>query len=159
MFLHGRVFAVAARAQVRGDPLALGEYLDGAAGEPDLDLGAGKAMRHAVIMLVDIDVVIDPDAAGAPFGEHVRLGRQGLERRPVEFFEELAPRHAETPDRALVVQPHSVTLVMASFNSPKLWNRRLRRRPRIQRSMISTPTSTLALSRGLRGLAGSTPVP
>jgi hypothetical protein len=30
--------------------------------------------------------------------------------------------------------------VMASFNSPKLWNRRLRRRPRIQRSMISTPT-------------------
>src|SRR4051812_25468578 len=43
---------------------------------------------------------------------------------------------------------------MAWFNSPKLWNRRLRRRPRIQRSMISTPTSTLALSRGLRGLAG-----
>ena len=88
-----------------GDPLALGEYLDGTAGEPDLDLGTGKAMRHAVIMLVDIDVIIDPDAAGAPFGEHVRLGRQGLECRTIEVFEELASRHAETPDRALVIQP------------------------------------------------------
>jgi hypothetical protein len=90
---------------MRRDPLALGEYLDGTAGKPDLDLGAGKAMRHAVIMLVDIDVIIDPDTAGAPFGEHVRLGRQGLERWTVEVFEELAPRHAETPDLALVVQP------------------------------------------------------
>ena len=63
--------------QMRSDLLALGKYLDSTAGEPDLDLGAGKAMRHAVIMLVDIDVIIDPDAAGAPFGEHIRFGRQG----------------------------------------------------------------------------------
>ena len=105
VLLHGRVLAVAARAQMGGDPLALGEYLDGTAGEPDLDLGAGEAMRHAVIMPVDIDVIIDADTAGAPFGEHVGLGRQGLERRPVELFEQLAPRHAEPPDRALVVEP------------------------------------------------------
>jgi hypothetical protein len=26
-------------------------------------------MRHAVIMLVDVDVVIDPDTASAPFGK------------------------------------------------------------------------------------------
>jgi len=92
--------------EMDGDPFASGEYLDATAGEPNLDLGAGEAMRHAVIMLVDVDVVIDSDTASAPFGEHVGLGRQGLERRPVEFFEQLAPRHTETPDRALVVQPH-----------------------------------------------------
>ena len=103
--MHGGVFAVAARSQMRGDPLALGEYLDGTAGEPDFDFGAGKAMRHVVIMLVNIDVIIDPDAADAPFGEHVRFGWQGLERWAVEVFEELAPRHAEAADRALVVQP------------------------------------------------------
>ena len=61
--LHGRVLAIAAGAQMGGDPLALGEYLDGTAGEPDLDLGAGEAMRHAVIMLVDLDVIIDADPA------------------------------------------------------------------------------------------------
>lgn len=57
-------------------------------------------------MLVDIDVIIDPDPAGAPFGEHIRLSRQGPERRPIEIFEKLAPRYAETPDRAFVVQSH-----------------------------------------------------
>ena len=64
VLLHGRVLAVAARAQMRGDPLALGEYLDGAAGEPDLDLGAREAMGHAVIMPLDIDVIIDADRGG-----------------------------------------------------------------------------------------------
>jgi hypothetical protein len=68
---------------MRGDPLASGKYLDGKAGEPDLDLGAGDA----------------------PFGEHVGLDWQWFERGLVEFFERLAPRHAETPDLALVVQP------------------------------------------------------
>src|SRR5690606_34497906 len=71
------------------DPLTLGEYFDGAAGEPNLDLGTGEAMRHAVIMLVDIDVIIDPAPAGAPFGEHIRLSRQGPERRPIKIFEKL----------------------------------------------------------------------
>ena len=79
---------------MRGDPLASGKYLDGTAGEPDLDLGAGEAMRHAVIMLVDIDVIIDPDTTGAPFGEHVGLDWQWFERGLVEFFERLAPENA-----------------------------------------------------------------
>ena len=53
-------------------------------------------------MFVDIDVIIDSDTASAPFGKHVGLGRQRLERRPVDFFEQLAPCHPETPDRAFV---------------------------------------------------------
>jgi hypothetical protein len=38
-------------------------------------------------MALDIDVIIDANPAHAPFGEDIRLDRQRLERRPVEFFE------------------------------------------------------------------------
>jgi len=57
--LHGRVLAVAAGAQMRGDALALGEHLDGSRGEPDLDLILREAVGHAVIVPVDIDVIIE----------------------------------------------------------------------------------------------------
>jgi hypothetical protein len=43
---------------------------------------------------------------------------------------------------------------IAWFNSASEKKRRLRSRARIQRSTTSTPTSTFALSRGLRGRAG-----
>ena len=81
------VLAVAARSHVHGDPLAPGEDLDGAPGEAHLDLGAREAIGNAVEMALDIDVIIDANPAHAPFGEDIRLDRQRLERRPVEFFE------------------------------------------------------------------------
>ena len=56
-------------------------------------------------MTIDLDVIIDADPAKPPFGEHIGLDRQGLEHRPVELFEELAPCHAEPPDRPLLVKP------------------------------------------------------
>ena len=56
-------------------------------------------------MALDIDVVVDADTAHAPFGEDIRLGRQGLERRPVELFEQLPARDAEPTDRPLLVEP------------------------------------------------------
>jgi hypothetical protein len=83
----GRVLAVAARSHMHGDPLALDEDLHGAAGEPHLDLAAREAIGNAVEVALDLDVVVDPDAAHAPFGEDVGLGRQRLERRPLELFE------------------------------------------------------------------------
>ena len=46
----GRVLVIAARSQMGGDPLALEEDLDGAAGQPRLDLAAGEAIGHAVVM-------------------------------------------------------------------------------------------------------------
>jgi len=82
-----RVLAVATRSQVHSDPLAPGEDLDGAPGEAHLDLGAREAIGNAVEMALDIDVIIDANPAHAPFGEDIRLDRQRLERRPVEFFE------------------------------------------------------------------------
>ena len=100
-----RVLAVAAGAQMRGDPLALDEDLDGSAGEPHLDLVAREAVGHAVEMALDLDVVIDADPAHAPFGKHIGLDRQGLELRPVELFEELPAGDAEPADRALLVEP------------------------------------------------------
>jgi hypothetical protein len=54
---------------------------------------------------LDIDMVVDADTAHAPFGEDVRLGRQWLERRPVELFEQLPTRDAEPTDRPLLVEP------------------------------------------------------
>lgn len=72
----GGVLAVAARSQVRGDPLAAGEDLDGAGGETDLHLGAREAVGDAVEVIVDVDVVVDANAAHAPFGKNVWLDRQ-----------------------------------------------------------------------------------
>ena len=65
---------------------------------------AGEAVGHAVVVAVDLDVIVDADPAHAPLGEHIGLGRQGLERRAVELLEQLAARHAEPPDRPLVVE-------------------------------------------------------
>ena len=45
--MYGRVLTVSARAQMDGDPLAPGEYLNATSGEPYLDLGTGEAMRNA----------------------------------------------------------------------------------------------------------------
>ena len=50
-------------------------------------------------------MVVDTDTAHAPFGEDIGLGLQGLERRPVELFEQLPARHPEPADRPLLVEP------------------------------------------------------
>ena len=71
---------------MRGDPLALGEDLDGPTGQSDLDGFACEAIGHAVIMAIDVDVIIDADPAGAPLGEHIGLDRQRLQRGAVEVF-------------------------------------------------------------------------
>src|SRR5436305_10175852 len=74
-------------------------------GEPHLHLAAGEAVGNAVEVPLYIDVVTDADPAHAPLGEHIGLDRQGLERRPVELFEQLPARDAEPADRPLLVEP------------------------------------------------------
>jgi hypothetical protein len=116
---RGRVLAVAARPQVHGDPLSLDEDLHGAGGEPHLHLAPREAVGNAVKVAVDIDVVVDTDPAHAPFGEDIGLGRQGLERRSAEFFEQLPPRDPEPADRLLLIEPVE-QLTIAAFSSARL---------------------------------------
>ncbi len=78
MLRHRRVLVVAAHALMRCDPLTLVEYLDRARGEAHLDLGADEAMRDAVVMRLDLDMIVDADPADPPLGEHVRALWQGL---------------------------------------------------------------------------------
>ena len=87
MLGHRRVLVIAAHALMRGDPLALMENLDGAGSEAHLDLGADEAMRDAVVVRLDLNVIVDADPAYPPLGEHVRAIRQGLERRPVDLLQ------------------------------------------------------------------------
>src|SRR6202047_3325989 len=94
---YGRVLVVAAHPLMRGDPLTLVENLDGAGSEAHLDLGADEAMRDAVVMRLDLDVIVDADPADPPLGAHVRGLRQGLECRPVDLLEQLAAGGAQPP--------------------------------------------------------------
>ena len=101
---NGRVLVVTAGAHMRGDPLAFEENLDGPHRQPRVDLGAGAAMGHAVIMGGDLDVIVDADAASPPFRELVRLGRQGPQRWPIDRLQQLTARRAEPADRTLFVE-------------------------------------------------------
>ena len=81
-----RVLVIAAGAPVRGDPLALEKHLDGAHRHTRFDIGADEAKGDAVIMVIDLDVIVDADAAFFPFRELVRLRWQGLQRRTIDLL-------------------------------------------------------------------------
>ena len=102
---YGGMLVVAAHALMRGDPFALVENLDGARGEAHLDFSADEAMRDAVVMRLDLDVIVDANPADPPLGEHVRVLRQGLERRPIDLLQQLAAGHAEPSDRPFLIEP------------------------------------------------------
>src|SRR5438067_481173 len=74
-------------AQMRGHPFAAQENLDGPDGDPCLDLLTHEAVRHAVIMLGDLDMIIEIDPTPLPLGILVGLVRQWYERRTIEFIE------------------------------------------------------------------------
>src|SRR6266436_5534559 len=67
-----------------------------------LDLLADQLVRHAVVMLGELDVVIEVDATALPRGVLVGKGWQRHERRLVQRFEERPPAHAPTAHRAVV---------------------------------------------------------
>jgi hypothetical protein len=69
------VAMIAAHASMRSDTLALGEHLHRPCGDPHFDFCAGEAMWDTVIVAIDIDVIIDTDAAHAPFSKDVGFGR------------------------------------------------------------------------------------
>jgi hypothetical protein len=86
------------------DPLALEKDLNSARRQPHLDLAAGKAVRDAVEMALELDMVIDADPANAPLGKAIGLRRQRVEVGPIELFEQRPAGDTEAPDRAFVVE-------------------------------------------------------
>ena len=86
----GRVSAFPADPEVCGDPAVLVEDLDRRGAETDIDLAAGQRVGDAVEGVFDLDVVVDVDAGLAPLGVLVALGRERLERRPVQVLEPAA---------------------------------------------------------------------
>src|SRR5271165_2522409 len=94
---HGGMLAVAAAAPMNRDALATQEHLHRASGEAGIDLGAGIAVGDAVEVVLDLDVVVDPNAANAPLRQHIWFRRQRLQRRAFDRLKQLA---AGLPDAA-----------------------------------------------------------
>src|SRR5580700_11228731 len=63
-------------AAMAGDPFAAMKDLDRCSGDARLDLLADQLVRHAVVMLGDLDVVVEADAAALPLGILVSQRRQ-----------------------------------------------------------------------------------
>ena len=98
------MFAVAAHPQMDGDALAFVENLDAADAQPRLDLHPGEAIWDRVIMRVDLDVIINPDATQTPFAIRVGLDWQRLQRRAVDLFKQLAAGGAHPAEKPLLVE-------------------------------------------------------
>ena len=89
-------------AQVRGDPAVLVEDLDGVGRDPNVDLTAAQRVGNAVHRVLDLDVIVDVDPRLAPLGVLVALGRERLERRPVQVLEPAAAAALELLERPFV---------------------------------------------------------
>ena len=87
---------------MRGHALAPEERLHGAGAEARPDRVADQRVRHAVIVPIDIDVIVEGDEALLPLGEDIGCGRQRSHRRPVEGLEDAAPRARQALERAIV---------------------------------------------------------
>ena len=61
-----------------------------------------ELIRHAVEVVVDLDVIVDVDATRLPFRQLVARARQRPERGPIELLEERAPADAGDLHRAVV---------------------------------------------------------
>lgn len=85
-----------------GHPLALLEDLHGVGGKPDLELLTLQFMGHAVIVIVDFDVVVDVDGGNLPLGIFVGFVRQWQSMGLIEQDKELAARLLEFAQSSVV---------------------------------------------------------
>ena len=161
VFRQRGVAAADAAAHMAGDALTFVEQLDRALGDARLDLFLQQAMRHRVVVAVDIDVVIETDPAQSPLGINVGLAWQPIERRPIEFLEQTPPADAKASHRPLVQiddQPgdrgielaqREEALVSQPGQDPALDHQNAGFDPRLREGRL------LALSRSFRGRAGT----
>lgn len=71
MRAHGGVAAPFSSAHMGGDPLAAEEAFDRTGGGAQLELLFDQAVRHAVVVAVELDVIVDADQHLLPGGEFV----------------------------------------------------------------------------------------
>jgi len=99
-------------------------------------------------VLVDLDVVIEPDSALLPFGKNAGFGRQWLEGRTLDFLEQRTKAGAEMPRHSIVDLRDQLGDGRNAESEKNCWLRSL---AMMMRVATCTATSTLALSRARYG--------
>src|SRR5271166_3412821 len=103
MLGYGGVLVIGGVAHVGSDTLAFIKDFNSSRRKAHLQLLVRKAIRHAVIVIVNLDVIIDTRAPNAPFAVSVGLDGQSLKKGPVKILEHLAARLANAAHRAHLV--------------------------------------------------------
>ena len=92
MFFEGGVLMGHITSDMAGHAFAFSEGLHGMGGKPDMEFFALQFIRHAVVVIVDFDVVVDVDGGDLPLGVFVSFLRQGQSVGLIEQDKELAAR-------------------------------------------------------------------
>ena len=102
MFADRRVLAVRRRSCMCSHALAAKEDLHRARRDPRPHLLAEQLVRHGVIVLLNLDVIVEPDPAFLPLRESVWLRRQHLQHWPLQRLEQRSAARTEMPRYAIV---------------------------------------------------------
>ena len=89
-------------SHMHGHPLAFEEALDRGGGKAHLELVAHQAMRDAVIVAVDLDVIVDVHDRALPLGELVACRRKRRHGGAINRGKGARPRAFELLERAVV---------------------------------------------------------
>jgi hypothetical protein len=78
--------APAREARVRHDAVALKADFHGLLRHPGFDAGVDQLIRHAVEVVIHLDVIIDVHSAWLPGRQLVPRARQRLQRGPIDLL-------------------------------------------------------------------------
>jgi hypothetical protein len=87
---------------VAGDASTAMQDLDGVIGDARINGFTDQRVRHAVVMCIDLDVIVDVDAAGLELRHFIRLFRQRHQRWPIDRLEPLAASADQLLERTRV---------------------------------------------------------
>ena len=94
--------AAGTRAQMGRNALAAMQQLDGVRGDAGVQRLADQRVRHAIAMLVDLDVVVNMNLDGAELGDLIGNRRQRTQRRGVQCSEGAGAAARQLLERAFV---------------------------------------------------------
>src|SRR5260370_12000891 len=88
------------------DALAAVEYLDGAGGNPHVDLCAEQRVRDRIEEVMDLNVIVEVHPRASPFRKLPIIGGQRDEGLALDLLEQLTATDAEFAHGALVHALH-----------------------------------------------------